>query len=675
MKFLTPCNWAKPILLLFISIFAVVSIAPPAFCYPVKFVDSDGKNITVHKMPLRAVSLVPSVTEIICKLGAGDSLKAITYHSTYPPETAHKEIIGGFFSPNLERIAKLEPDIIFYTGLQGEVRGRFNQGKCQLVRLETGSLADSYRNIQLLGKIFNTQEKAEGLVREIRDKLELIEKKVKKIPQNRRKRVIRLMGQDQVMTPGDNSFQNEMIKAAGGIPPNLNKKGHIVPVTREEWLHFNPQIIYGCGGNKETAERFFNQPGWKDVEAVKAGKIFYFPCDLTCRAAANTGDFVSWLSARIYEDEFSKQEEQIIKDRVTAFRSLHIPLHYVKDSRIVYSRIRDFPNKTLLIDFKRPLSALSTLEGYRQGIQSVANHYSSPPCWALNHKLDLPGLRRFVYGVIGRSEEKSSILFTGADMDNLAVKQKRYKAVEVYALVTAGIKSNAVRMSKDKGRYYEPGTINILLLSNTKLTTRAMTRAIISATEAKTAALMDMDIRSSFTPMVNQATGTGTDNIIVVEGEGQKIDNTGGHTKMGELIASAVYEGVQEAVYKQNGVIAKRHIFQRLMDRKINTFGLISLDGCECHFKKSHLTRALEEILIQPRYASFIQSSLSISDDYERGLIADLSPFKLWCRELAGEIAGQEIDEMMDLVALDNLPIVVKMSLNALLNGLYYSMR
>ena len=646
-----------------------------AFSYPVEFTDTVGRKVRLEERPSRVVSLVPSITEIIMGIGAGDTLKAITYHSTHPPEVAHKEIIGGFFSPNLERIEEIEPEIIFYTGLQEEVRERFSHSKCHLVRLETDSLSDSYRNILLLGKIFNAQEKAEGLVREIKGKLELIGKKVEKIPLNRRKRVIRLMGQDQVMTPGDNSFQNEMIKAAGGIPPHLNKRGHIVPVTREEWLKFNPQVIYGCGGDRETGERLLNQPGWKDVEAVKKGKIFYFPCDLTCRAATHTGDFVSWLSARIYEDEFSKQEGQITKDIVTEFRNLHIPLHYVKDSRIVYSRIMDFPNKTLLIDFNKPLSVVSTLEGYRKKIESVANHYSSPACWALNHNLDLRGLRRLVYGVIDRSEATTSILFTGADMDNLSVKRKRHKEMEVYALVTAGIESNSVRMSKDEGRYYEPGTINIIILPNMRLTPRAMTRSIISATEAKTAALMDMDIRSSFTPMVNQATGTGTDNIILVEGDGQKIDNAGGHTKMGELIAGAVYEAVQEAVYKQNGIIAKRNIFQRLLDRRISVSDLISLDDCECHFKKSQLAKDFEEILLQPRYASFISSSLSLSDDYERGLIADLGPFRLWCRELAGEIAGEDIEEMMDLIALDNVPIVVKMSLNALLNGLYYRMR
>ncbi|MBW2014863.1 MAG: hypothetical protein JRI69_13950 [Deltaproteobacteria bacterium] len=64
------------------------------------------------------------------------------------------------------------------------------------------------------------------------------------------------MGRDPVMTPGDDSFQNEMIRAAGGIPPVLGKKGHIVVMTKEEWVRFNPQVIYACGGDRETAKNF-----------------------------------------------------------------------------------------------------------------------------------------------------------------------------------------------------------------------------------------------------------------------------------------------------------------------------------------------------------------------------------------------------------------------------------
>ncbi|MBW1804215.1 MAG: adenosylcobinamide amidohydrolase, partial [Deltaproteobacteria bacterium] len=552
MKLVTPCDCKKRVLSFFIFFFAIVLFAAPLFSYPVKFVDSGGKDITINKMPSRVVSLMPAVTEILFKLGAGDTVKAVTYHDTAPPDAAAKKIVGGFFSPSLRAIETTKPDVIFYSRFHIKVRERFGNRRCRLINLETDTMADSYKNILLLGRIFDREDEALKIVGEIKNELRIIAEKVARIPESKRKRVIRLMGRDPVMTPGDDSFQNEMIRAAGGIPPELGKKGNIVVITKEEWVRFNPEVIYGCGGDRETAKKFFNRPGWRDVDAVKNGRIFYFPCDLTCRASTNTGCFVSWLASRIYTDEFSKNEDQVLQEKIFKSTRLELDFDYIKEARISYSRIHDFLNKTLIIDFKEPMSLVSTLEGERNGIRSVGNHYSPPPCWGIEHKNGLKGVRKRVYQVIDKSEESASFLFTGADMDNLAVKREKFKEMEVCALVTAGVKSNALRMSKDSGRFYELGTINIILLPNMKLTPRAMTRAIISATEAKIAALQDLDIRSSYSPLVHQATGTGTDNIMVVQGTGIRIENAGGHSKMGELIAKAVYRGVKEAVFKQN---------------------------------------------------------------------------------------------------------------------------
>ena len=661
-------------ILLFSLFVTFFGSAAPGFCFPEEFVDASGTSVVIKAPPSRVVSLVPTITEIIFSLGAGDAVEAITYHSTYPSETAGKPIVGGFFSPSLDVIEAIQPDLIFLSSLHRGIKERF-AGRCPVVTLDAQSIDDLYLNIDLLGKIFNKQGEAKKLKEQIKTRFQLIARKAAKIPTAKKKRVIRLMGRDRVMTPGDDSFQTEMIKAAGGIPPGLGKNGNIVVITEEEWIKFNPQIIYGCGGDRETAKRFFNRPGWKDVEAVKKGKIFYFNCDLTCRASTRTGDFVSWLSSTIYGDEFSRTQDQVLQEKIFKSRKLHIDMDYIKDTRIFYSTIRDFENKTLIIDFKEPLTVVSTLEGERKGIESIGNHYLPPPSWGITHKSGLKDERKRIYDILGKSEKSTSFLFTGADMDNLAVEKARFKEMEVYALVTAGVRSNAMRMSEDEGRFYEPGTINIIILPNMELTPRAMTRAIICATEAKTAALQDLDVRSHYTPLVNQATGTGTDNIMVVQGTGIRINNAGGHSKMGELIAKAVYSGVKEAIYRQDGLIATRNIFQRLKERGIGISELISVDQCECSVEKGDLSGGLEGVLLQPEYASFVLSSLAISDDYERGLITDLGAHKLLCKRVAEKIAGQKIGDMMDLVAIDNIPPVLEMTLNAILNGIYFKIK
>ena len=133
---------------------------------------------------------------------------------------------------------------------------------------------------------------------------------------------------------------------------------------------------------------------------------------------------------------------------------------------------------------------------------------------------------------LGVKAEDVAVMGTSADMDNLAVVTKVFTPFVVTALVTAGAKGNAIRTGVDEGKYIEPdpafekaspgdspvpGTVNILILTNARLTDGAMARAIITATEAKTAAFEDLNVPSTYTKDA-QATGTGTDSMIVVSG-------------------------------------------------------------------------------------------------------------------------------------------------------------
>ncbi|NLJ27808.1 MAG: ABC transporter substrate-binding protein [Deltaproteobacteria bacterium] len=645
--------------------------AASLFAYPVSLTDSGGNTIILERKPQNVISLVPAITEIIFALGEGESIKGITYHDTCPPGENQKSIVGGFFAPSPDRMEALGPDLIFVSSLHREIQNRFSHENCRMIQLESHSIDQLYENIRSLGLIFEKTREAEAIVEGIQNQLRLVAQKIDKIPGSQRKRVIRLMGRDRVMTPGDDSFQNAFIRAAGGIPPELGKKGNVVDVSLEEWTRFNPQVIYGCNGDREVAGKFFSQPGWKDVEAVRTGRIFYLPCELTCRASVRSGDFVQGLASLVYEEEFSSVRNRVLEEKRVQSKPIELPLDYVRSARVDESNIFDFPNKTLTIEFRRPMGVTSTLEGEREKIIAVGNHYSSPPCWSIEHRLGLEKSRERIYKAIGRSKKDSCFLFTGADMGNLSVQKAQFKEMTVYALVTAGVETNAVRMSVDEGLFYEPGTINVILMTNMKLSPKARARAVISATEGKTAAMQDLDIRSSVSPLKSQATGTGTDEVLVVEGEGKPIDNTGGHCKMGELIAKTVYDGVKEAVYRQNGILLQRSIFQKLRERHINPNGLLRECGClgQGNDERANIAR-FEAILLQPRYAAFLESAFALSDAYERGLITDLGAFEAYCRTVSEEIAGHRTENWTDRITSEEIPIVLRMSLNALLNGM-----
>lgn len=656
------------ILLLAILAVSVTAVSQAA----ISFQDNSGRQVALPETPARVVSLVPEISEAIWALGQGKTLKGTTIHSIPPVGNPPPALVGGYFAPSLEAIKKLKPQLVFVGGPHHKIREKLDALGIPTVYLQARNLSDLYRCLDILGQIFGRQERAKEISQTVKERLGLIAKKVALLPKDQRRRVMRIMSVNPqggfLTTPGDDSFQNDLIRAAGGLPPNLGKEGKVTKLDLAQWKKINPQAVYVCGP-KDKVLKFLSRPGWREAEAVKQHRVFSFPCPLTCQVSVNSGIFVEWLSAWVYGDYFGKKPYMVKPWAVVKSKPIKLDLKYVKKAEVLTETIQDFSHRTLLIQFAKPQTILSTLEGQRSGISAVGNHYFPPPSWRLGQHGGLSALRAKILGVLGREAADTSLLFTGADLNNLAVERAAEKGLEVYALVTAGARHNAWRASVDLGLYVEPGTINMLILSNRALTPRAMARALVTATEAKSAALQDLDVRSSYTPLASQATGTGTDNILVVQGEGAPARLSGGHSKLGELIARAVYAGVNQALLKQNRLRPKRSIFQRLKERRVSLYGLAGPKAA-CPLSSSVSVGRLEELLLEPRYAALVEAALALSDAQQRGQLLDLSFFQSWCEQTAREIAAKR--PLVPPVSLgnDKLPRPLALAFEALLRGL-----
>lgn len=229
-------------------------------------------------------------------------------------------------------------------------------------------------------------------------------------------------------------------------------------------------------------------------------------------------------------------------------------------AKVIYHQFRGIEVKTFLAFFTEGRRCLSTREGFKE-VEVVGNHFNPPPLWEFVHQ-NYDVYVNKILSDLNLSSTKTAMILTGADMDNLVLKKEEYREFKVFALATAGTKSNAQRIGVDKagslereGRFERLGTINVIVLTNASLSEGAMARGIITLTEAKIIALEDLDIRSSYNPEI-RATGTGTDNAIIASGEGPRINYLGGHAKMGELMARAVTSAVKEAIFKQDGIKA-----------------------------------------------------------------------------------------------------------------------
>jgi adenosylcobinamide hydrolase len=245
---------------------------------------------------------------------------------------------------------------------------------------------------------------------------------------------------------------------------------------------------------------------------------------------------------------------------VTKFKEKKLDLQLKDvDARVIYHRYDSVELNTTLVSFKEKRRVLSTLDGFKR-VNNVANVYVPNPLSSKIMTLSkYAKFTRRLPATLGLRRSSVTFMSTGVDMDKLAFCEKSFEDFHVCCIATGGARNNALRMGVDEGQWTEketgfqakPGTINIILLTNVTLTWGAMARAIMAATEAKTAALQDLDYRSTPSPQV-QATGTGTDNMIVVSGVNPDIviRQPGGHSKMGELIGFTAKTAVTEALRK-----------------------------------------------------------------------------------------------------------------------------
>ena len=250
-----------------------------------------------------------------------------------------------------------------------------------------------------------------------------------------------------------------------------------------------------------------------------------------------------------------------------AGESIPLPQDLSAKAFVIKSEKNGLWEKSLIVQFPERRRVLSTNDGFMDAM-AVVNHSAHPLLWKrvcqeMKTKDEVGGKvysRKIKEGNaerLGIRSEDIAQMATAADMDNLAIVTKTYNPFTVTAMVTAGAKTNALRTGVDEGTHVEgeapKGTVNILIITNARLSDGAMARAIVTATEAKTAAFEDLKVPSSYTKTV-QATGTGTDSVIVLSGTtGPRVTYTGGHSRIGELIGKAVYEAVVDALGKQNG--------------------------------------------------------------------------------------------------------------------------
>lgn len=158
-------------------------------------------------------------------------------------------------------------------------------------------------------------------------------------------------------------------------------------------------------------------------------------------------------------------------------------------------------------------------------------------------------------------------LMTAVSLADLVTVREAFDQIWVEGFVTVGT-SNAVRAGEPvtprllTNSCTHPGTINVILVTNARLSDAAMVGMVQVATEAKTAVLLRAKVKS-WTGRPG-ATGTGTDAVVIVRGNGPPLRYSGTHTVLGELVGrmirAAVTEGLARYARRQIRRTPRSHV-------------------------------------------------------------------------------------------------------------------
>jgi iron complex transport system substrate-binding protein len=249
---------------------------------------------------LRIVSLTPNTTETLFALGAGPLLVGRSRYCDYPPEASSLPVVGGYIDPSLEAILALAPDLV--TGARGPLGVGFTERlQARGIRTffpNTESIVAIQEMIAGLATVIDRPDAGRQLLQTLRARLLCIDQSVASLP---RRSCVMVFGLSPIVVAGPGSFADEMLARARA--ENVVHAGpHYATVSIETLLGIDPDVIVDAStAEGHGTERIdVDRPGWKQLKAVREGRVRRVRNDAVLRPGPRIADGIASLTQLIH---------------------------------------------------------------------------------------------------------------------------------------------------------------------------------------------------------------------------------------------------------------------------------------------------------------------------------------------------------------------------------------
>jgi len=223
----------------------------------------------------RVVSLNPSLTQILLALGARDRIVGIDDRSAQQePELSQLPRVGGLFTPSLEAVVSLGPDLVALvpSAEQRDLRARLEALGIEVLELPNITLEELLRSIEVLGARVGCAQAAAARVGEIRASFAAVRRATSG---RAHPRVVFAIQREPLFVVGAGSFLDEMLRDAGTVNAAAELGGPY-PRAGLEWLiAAAPDLILDASDDPQDATEYWSR--WPSLPAVAAGRVVALP--------------------------------------------------------------------------------------------------------------------------------------------------------------------------------------------------------------------------------------------------------------------------------------------------------------------------------------------------------------------------------------------------------------
>lgn len=283
-------RWIRATLLVALAAACGRGAAPPRGAV---FEDATGRPVAMPHLPVhRIVSTMQSMTEWLDAMHADTLLVARTDYD-HQPALQRLPSIGGGLDPSPEVVASLHPDVVIGWRNRSSValESALAPFHIPVLSFETTDTADAFANLERLGVLIGRAALADSLAAALRARFVSVHRSACDSATGPPESVLLVLSIDPPQTAGRGTWLDTVLETACLRNAFDDMRTPWPTVSLEAIAARNPDWILVAGGvTDDDLNALKTKPGWRDMHAVRTGRILQIPADLFARAGPSMAD-------------------------------------------------------------------------------------------------------------------------------------------------------------------------------------------------------------------------------------------------------------------------------------------------------------------------------------------------------------------------------------------------